>query len=242
LSAGRLRKMTRDIAAMDDPGKPSLLASAQTVAPASRSAFTRVLMPNAGLHAGHESAVSGADSKRSPSSHLISIVRQAMANLSIARSKNFISHYKWRIGSVLVLMTAASVSFAQVLPVPTRTVYKCNVNGKTSYSDSPCVGAQRLDIEPSRGVGKSAGHDVQRERHRELLAEAVRPLTGMDAKQFDTNGRRMKLSAETRRECRALDTGIADAERDEARSNGELRNLEKVRLFGMRQRQRDLRC
>ncbi len=164
------------------------------------------------------------------------------ANHLSGQSKNFISHYSLRIGSMLVLMTAASISLAQVLPVPTRTVYKCNVNSKTSYSDSPCVGAQRLDIEPSRGVGKSAGQDVQRERHREMLAEAVRPLTGMDAKQLDAHGRRMKLSADAQRECRALDTEISDAERDEARGIGEQQELEKVRLLGTRKRFRELRC
>ncbi len=164
------------------------------------------------------------------------------ANHSTRQSKNFISHYSSSIGCMLVLMTAASISLAQLLPVPTRTVYKCNINGKTSYSDSPCVGAQRLDIELSRGVGKSAGQDVQRERNREMLAEAIRPLTGMDAKQFDTYGRRMKLSADAQRECRALDTGTADAERDEERGIGEQQELEKVRLFGTRKRFRKLRC
>ena len=164
------------------------------------------------------------------------------ANHSTRQSKNFISYYSLRTGSMLVLMTVASISLAQVLPVPTRTVYKCNVDGKTSYSDSPCVGAQRLEIEPSRGIGKSAGHDVQRERHQEMLAEAVRPLTGMDAKRLDAHGRRMKLSAEAQRECRALDKGIPEAERAEMRSIGEQREMEKVRLFSMRKQYRELRC
>jgi hypothetical protein len=65
------------------------------------------------------------------------------------------------VTSLMLLATAASaVSFAQTLPTPSRTVFKCNVNGKTTYSDSPCLGAERLEIEPSRGVGKTAGPDV----------------------------------------------------------------------------------
>ena len=217
-------------------GKPTSETPAKTTASASNIAFTRVRAPNADWHAQSETAASDAMSERPRLRHLVSILQPTMANLSVGRSKNFLTHHKWRIGSVLVLMTAASVSLAQVIPVPTRTVYKCNVNGKISYSDSPCVGAQRLDIEPSRGVGKRAGHDVQREQHREMLADALRPLTGMDAKQFDTHGRRMKLSPEAQRECRALDTGIPEAERDEVRSIGEQREMEKVRLFSMRKR------
>lgn len=142
----------------------------------------------------------------------------------------------------LLLVAASTVASAQTLPAPSRSVFKCNVNGKTTYSDAPCLGAESLEIEPSRGVGKTVGADVQRERHREMFAEAIRPLTGMDAKQLDLQGRRMKLSADAQRECRALDTQIPEAERAEARAFGGQRDEVKMNLFSLRQRQRDLRC
>ena len=142
----------------------------------------------------------------------------------------------------MLLVVANSVSVAQVLHAPTRSVYKCTLNGKTNYSDAPCLGAERIDIEPSRGVGKTAGPDVQRERHREMFAEAVRPLTGMDAKQLDLQGRRMKLPVEAQRECRLLDAQIPTTERDERRTDGERRDAIKKSLFTLRLRQRDLHC
>jgi hypothetical protein len=49
------------------------------------------------------------------------------------------------------------VTFAQSLPAPSRTVYKCEVGGKVTYSDSPCLGATRIDVEPTRGVSKLSG-------------------------------------------------------------------------------------
>lgn len=57
---------------------------------------------------------------------------------------------------------------------------------KMVYSDSPCLGAQKIDVEGTRGLSKSSGceqvgNDVRREQHRETFADAIRPLTGMDA-------------------------------------------------------------
>jgi hypothetical protein len=75
-----------------------------------------------------------------------------------------------------------------------------------------------------------------------MFAEAIRPLTGMDAKQLEIQGRRMRLSAEAQRECRALDAQIPEAEREEGRAAGDRRELIKVNLFTLRQRQRGLRC
>ena len=100
----------------------------------------------------------------------------------------------------VVLTVATQIAQAQAIKVPdaSRTVFKCTVNGKVTYSDDPCAGAQRIDVEPTRGANKSTGKeltgpDVRREHQREGLAEAVRPITGLDAKQFDTRARRTKL-------------------------------------------------
>jgi hypothetical protein len=145
--------------------------------------------------------------------------------------------------TILILGSLNAVSAsAQSLPALSRTVYKCNVNGRVAYSDSPCLGAERLEIEPSRGVGRTAGADVQRERAREALADAIRPLTGMDAKQFEVQSRRMKLTAAAQRECRALDIDLPAKEHAVAASSGGLRQEEERQLFSLRQRYRYLGC
>jgi hypothetical protein len=119
---------------------------------------------------------------------------------------------------VVAVLSTPTLS-AQNLPPPSRTMYKCKVNGTTTYSDMPCLGAEKLEVEPTRGVSKLSGSerigsDVSRERWREGLAEAVRPITGMDAKQFATFGRCNQLA---------------------------LRDIQ-LRLFRMRQRFHDLHC
>lgn len=148
-------------------------------------------------------------------------------------------------GKVSVFVLAAAITacaWGQSLPTPSRTVYKCAASGKTVYSDSPCMGAQGIEVEPSRGIGKNAGTDVQREQHREMFAEAIRPLAGMNAKQLDAHGRRLKLSPEAQRECRDLDAQIPQLEVTEASHSGAQRDTASVRLLSLRQRHRYLRC
>lgn len=150
--------------------------------------------------------------------------------------------------AVLVLMAVADAAFAQSLPPPSRTVFKCESGGKVVYSDSPCLGATKIDVEPTRGLNKSTGrvregHDVQRERRNEGLAEALKPLTGgKDAKQLTQIERRMRLSPGAQRQCRSLDSRIPEQEALEARaSGGELDSVQRE-LFASRSRWRELGC
>jgi hypothetical protein len=64
----------------------------------------------------------------------------------------------------------------------------------------------------------------------------------MDAKQLEIHGRRIKLSAEAHRECSSLDTQIPEGERTEAITSGDQRDVAKIKLLALRQRQRELRC
>lgn len=152
--------------------------------------------------------------------------------------------------SAIVLALAVLVSqsaFAQNFPSPSRTVYKCNVAGKIVYSDSPCIGALKIDVEPTRGLNKSSGRelvgtDVRREQHREMFAEAVRPITGMDAKQFEVQSRRMKLSSGAQQECHRLDSNIKATENEEKHLDQSALTEIQGHLFTMRRRARELGC
>jgi len=104
------------------------------------------------------------------------------------------------------------------LPASSRTVFRCEEGGKIVYSDSPCLGAKAINVEPTRGVSKLSGrervgNDVQREVLQEHVAEALRPLSGMNPKQFEVYGRRLKLTPEAQGECRHLDRQIPSLER-----------------------------
>jgi len=148
--------------------------------------------------------------------------------------------------AALTFVVVSPVS-AQGLPPASRTVFKCEVTGKTVYSDSPCLGAKKIEVEPTRGLNKSTGRervgrDVQNERLDESFAEAVRPITGKDAKQRAVATRRFKLSAEAQRECRRLDEDIPRQEKAERESDAASLPLIQRQLLTMRTRMRELNC
>jgi len=148
---------------------------------------------------------------------------------------------------LVAVFLSSAAAYTQTLPNPTRTAYKCEVQGKTHYSDQPCLGAKRLELEPTRGLSKSSGKemvgkDVLHERSRESLAEAVRPLTGLDPKQFETETRRYKMTPEAKQECAVLDRSIPQYESLlKFDSQPALQRREET-LFQLRSRYVKLRC
>ena len=86
------------------------------------------------------------------------------------------------------------------------------------------------------------GKDVNREHQREAMAEALRPLTGLDAKQLDRNGRRMKLPPETQRRCQILDSDIPRAEEAERRASQSEITVKQQDLFRLRSEFRSAQC
>ena len=148
----------------------------------------------------------------------------------------------------MAMLALTQQAFAGGLPPPSRTVYKCEEAGKVHYSDSPCLGAKKVDVTPTRGLDKSSGReltgaDAQRERQREQFSDAVRPITGMDPQQFQQAGRRMKLSADAQRQCQVLDRTMPGAEDTERRAQGtpDLKAAQ-LSLYKLRKQHRDLGC
>ena len=154
---------------------------------------------------------------------------------------------RYQLPFVLFFAILATPALAQKLPSVSRTVYKCESAGKVVYSDAPCLGAEKIDIEPTRGFSKDTGKeligaDVRREIHREQMAEAIRPLTGMDAKQLDSYGRRMKLTPDAQRQCAQLDRELPAAEKEEKRTVKADRQPIQARVYALRLEFRKLGC
>ncbi|MEO6033130.1 MAG: hypothetical protein ABIP61_14735 [Burkholderiaceae bacterium] len=138
-------------------------------------------------------------------------------------------------------------SLAQKLPSPSRTVFKCESGEKIVYSDSPCLGAQRLDIEPTRGVnmnpsGKLVGSDVRTEQQNEQVAEALKPIFGESARERAKRHARARLDPEARSACAELDRDIPAAEQQEKLTAKTTRPSIQARLLDMRSKYRELRC
>lgn len=144
---------------------------------------------------------------------------------------------------ILLLATLAFVHLqvsAQKLPPPSRTVFKCESAGKLVYSDSPCEGATRIDVQPTRGLNKSSGterigEDVRAERHNEMMADALRPVLGESPEERTIRHRRAKLKPEQAKRCYGLDREIAAAEAQERSASSANLKAVQSRLFGLRQ-------
>lgn len=148
---------------------------------------------------------------------------------------------------VTCCLLLCSLAQAQPLPPPSRTVFKCDEGGRVVYSDRPCLGATKIEVEPTRGVSRLSGRervgsDVQREVFRENMAEALRPVTGMNPRQFETLGRRQQLAPAARQACWQLDEQIPPLERAEAQARGQDVVGIQQRLFSLRSRFRELGC
>ena len=55
---------------------------------------------------------------------------------------------------------------SQNLPPPSSTVFKCEANGRIVYTDSPCMGAQRIEIDPTPEHRVKLTPEAQRECQR----------------------------------------------------------------------------
>ena len=151
------------------------------------------------------------------------------------------------LSHVGVMVFFSGLAETQSLPAPSRTVFRCEEGGKVVYSDSPCLGAKAINVAPTRGVSKLSGRervgiDVQREVFQEQMAEAIRPLSGMNPKQYEVFSRRMKLTSAAQRECQHLDRQIPPLEQTEAQASGQDFAAAQRRLFGLRSRFRELGC
>jgi hypothetical protein len=151
-----------------------------------------------------------------------------------------------KILSILTLLVASS-AFSQTLPAPSREVFKCEEGGKVVYSDAPCLGAKRVGVEPTRGLNKLSGTerigaDVRQEKHKEQMAEALRPLLGETAEQYSKRHRRATLTPKSQGQCGRLDQEIQSAEQAEREAaKGELLQAQD-RLYRIRKQYIDLRC
>ncbi|OGS97878.1 MAG: hypothetical protein A3K04_04695 [Gallionellales bacterium RBG_16_56_9] len=137
--------------------------------------------------------------------------------------------------------------FAQELPPPSRDVFRCEEGGKVVYSDNPCLGAKRVDVQPTRGLNKVSGTervgaDVRRERQNEQMADALRPVFGETAEQRAKRHRRASLSPTAQAACTKLDAEVSSAEQQERESARELLQSVQARLYQLRLQYSRLKC
>jgi len=85
--------------------------------------------------------------------------------------------------AVLVLFSAQQVvSQTNTSGKPGTKVYKCGINGRVSFSDTPCPNPEQADIVPGR-VEKSTGAERVAQspalkNQKDFLAQATSPVKG----------------------------------------------------------------
>jgi hypothetical protein len=137
--------------------------------------------------------------------------------------------------------------WAQTLPPPTRDVYRCELGGHVTYSETPCLGAKRVDVTPTRGLNKSSGvertgPDVRAERLQEDMATALKPIFGETAAQRAQRHRRAKLHASARQRCQQLDNALPATEAAAARAGQADEATHHRRLLALRLEYKNLSC
>ena len=128
-----------------------------------------------------------------------------------------------------------------------KPVYRCETAGKVSYSDAPCVGAKEIDATPTQGMDKMTGTsrkgaDVRRDEHNAVMAEALKPLTGMSGDQYRVYKHRLKLSPRDKTECGRLDTNLPELKQRAATAPSSEKTLADVELYKARKQFNDLNC
>ncbi len=149
--------------------------------------------------------------------------------------------------AVFGLLAFVLPAIAQKLPAPSRMVYKCEADGKVAYSDSTCLGAKKVEVEPTRGLNRSTGSehvgaDVRKERQNEQMAEALRPIFNETPEQRAKRHHRAKLKPDARLQCGRLDEQIAARERAEAGAAGSELAFAQRQLLDLRTEYRSLQC
>ena len=149
-------------------------------------------------------------------------------------------HFHWSF-ALLGLLSFSIPAHAQ------KPVYRCETAGKVSYSDAPCVGAKEIDATPTQGMDKMTGAsrkgaDVQRAEHNALMADALKPLTGMSPEQYRVYKHRFKLSPRDKAECTRLDTELPELKQRAATATPTDKALADVELYKARKQFNDLNC
>ena len=86
------------------------------------------------------------------------------------------------------------------------------------------------------------GADVQRAEHNALMADALKPLTGMTPEQYRVHKHRFKLSPRDKAECTRLDTELPELKQRATTAPASDKALADVELYKARPPFPDLNC
>ena len=155
------------------------------------------------------------------------------------------------IPSMSITKIIGSLAFTACLsmafPVIAQQVYRCEVNGKISYSHEPCLGAKAIDTTPTQGMDKMTGKsqkgaDVQRDEHRRLVGNISSTITGLSPETHMRLAHRYALPRTAQAECAAWDLRLPSLEQASVKASPRDKEQAEIDLLKARKAFRDLRC
>lgn len=128
-----------------------------------------------------------------------------------------------------------------------KPVYRCETDGRVSYSSEPCVGAREIDVTPTQGLDKMTGKsrksaDVLRQELDNAVSKALQPLTGMTPEQFAVHKRRIGLSARDKADCARLDATLPELKQRASMATPAEHTEADMSLYKARKQFNDLNC
>ena len=102
---------------------------------------------------------------------------------------------------------AAMATIALCSQTEAGPVYKCTVNGKTAYSDAPCVGAKEVDIQPTEGMNKWTGSE--RKSPDQVQRDMTKARRDLPSGHFESRAKYSHLRPSDQRECHITESEIA---------------------------------
>lgn len=131
--------------------------------------------------------------------------------------------------------------------VMAQQVYRCEVNGKVSYSNEPCQGAKVVNTTPAQSSDRTSGQ--QRKDMDALKAELernnatkTRALTAKAPEDPEVARRRENLTPLAKHSCSLLDQSLPQLRENAAHGTPENKEKADIQLYKARKAFQDLRC
>lgn len=127
----------------------------------------------------------------------------------------------------------AALACALCLPAAAQTVYKCTVDGKVSYGETPCVAgkADVLAVPAAPPADPQAERELKRQKA--LLAKLQKERNAAEARDERDQARAAKAAAARKQRCDKLRLQRKWSDEDVARSGSQARDA--ARLKAQRQ-------
>ena len=131
--------------------------------------------------------------------------------------------------------------------VTAQQVYRCEVNGKVSYSNEPCQGAKLVKTPPAQSSDKTpAQHqkdmDTLKAELERNTATKTRALAAKAPEDPEVAKRRENLTPLAKHSCSLLDQSLPQLRENAAHGTPESKEKAGIQLYKARKAFQDLRC